>query len=123
MANEQLLLLDNHVEWLSQKFDDLVKSKNVFVEALDKPAAKLVLNYLNRLASPHIPDSYKPDVQEALTAAFDAQYGDAVGDAIDVLDAIVDEAGKLTPTAKEIITSLLALVKAALQELLTKKPV
>jgi hypothetical protein len=119
--NELLLLLDEHIEFAAQEVDDLVKSKNPLIEALDKPAAKLVLNYLNKVASPHVPDEYKPKIQEALNDVVAASYADAVEDAIDVVEEIILDLESLKPGVKEIVIALLSMVSAALKSLLEKK--
>lgn len=118
-----LLLLDSHVDFVAQKVDDLIKSKNAIIEALDKPAAKLVVNYLNRAASPHVPEEYHAKIQEALTDVVNAEYDDAVEDALFVVNEVIQDIEALKPGVKEIIAALLSMVSAALVSLLDKEEV
>lgn len=122
MANEMLLLLDNHIEFAAKQIDDrVIKSNNVFIEALDGPVAKFVLVQLNKFASPYVADELKPNIHEALDAVVLGEYPEAVSNAIELLEQLVQEADKLSPMVKEVTVALLELVKAALLSLMENK--
>lgn len=122
MANTELLLLEAHIEWAANEIDEFViKSDSAFVEAIDGPAARLVLGQLNKYVSPYVADQFKPAIHEALDAVVAAQYPEAVSDALNLVEDIIMNAQNISPVAKEVVTAFLELVKAALLSLLEKQ--
>ena len=122
MANTELLLLDAHIEWAANEIDEFViKSDNAFVEAIDGPAAKLVLGQLNKYVSPYVADEFKPQIHVALDKVVAAEYPEAISEALTLINDIVEASQNVSPVAKEIVTAVLELIKAALMSLLQKQ--
>jgi len=118
--NTKLLFLKEHINWGAEKVDDFLKFKNVILEAVDRPAAKFTFRQLNKVVSPYIPDEYKPQIQGALTSVINKEYPDAVKDAIDLINELIEDIEKLPDVIKELAKGLLEIIKAAIVSMIEK---
>ena len=127
--NELLLFKDEHIDWAANKFGDAIDWKELLknkvlgtaAEAVEVPAAKLVLKGLNAKVSPFIPDEYKDEIWEVLDDVVDddGDYTNAVNAALDILDEVLDNV-ELNPTVKTILEALIALLRVGVVSLLEK---
>ena len=114
---ETKLLLKSHVNWAADRVDDIIDSKNIIVEAVDRPAAKIIINLLNDKVSPLIPDEIKLELHESLDAVVAEDYDTAADEAFDVVEQLVEITG-LSESVKQILIALISLIKAALLTLI-----
>ena len=119
--NKLLLLLDSHIDFASEKLDALKDFKNIVWETLDGHLIKMGLKQLNKAVSPYVPDEYKPDIHEALTAIVNEDYGEAAENGIEVLELALENMKKLPPVVKEIASGLLEIIKATVVALIEDK--
>lgn len=115
------LLRPQDIKWGSAKLDGLKDFKNVFVEAADGPFAHILLSYGSKLASPHIADEFKDDIYAVLDQVEENDSSEAVQKAIDLVDALVQSLVHLSPGVKEIVSSVLSMLKGILLTLLPPK--
>ena len=118
--NTLLLLTPDQVDWVAEKVDQVIKADGI-VEALDKPAAKLFIGLANKYVSLYVPDEYKDEIQAVLTDVMEANYPEAITDAAQAIEAIIQNIEKIKPGVKEIIISLLNLIAAALATMVVKE--
>ena len=127
MSNEILLLNENHVKWLADKFDEafefdkMLKNKFVgkIIEGVDNKAAQITLNFGNKRCSQYIPDEYKDELHLALNDVMDGDndYTVAVENVIKVIDELKDKLN-VSDFVKALIDSTLELIKAGVLVLL-----
>jgi hypothetical protein len=119
--NVMPLLRPQDIKWGAQKLDALKEFKNVFVEAADGPFAHILLSYGNKLASPHIPDEFKDEIYAVLDEVEESDNSEAIQKAIDLVDALVQSLVHLAPGVKEIVSSVLEMLKGILLTLMPAK--
>ncbi len=96
-ANTLMLFTDAHISWAAKKgddalpFDEWIKNKLIggAVELGDGPAIKLILNGVNKLASPKVPDTLKDNLHIALDDCIDGDHNYL--EAIDQIDQVGKE--------------------------------
>lgn len=69
-------------------------SKNAFVAAAiemgDAPAARIIINYIDKLGDKYIPDELDPKINEACTLAIAGNYVLAAQKVGEILDSVID---------------------------------
>mgnify|MGYP001769798526 CR=1 FL=1 len=118
--NTMLLLTEKHISWGAEKIDELIKG-NIFVETADGIMAKFGLIQLNKLASPYIPDEYKPAIQIVLDDVIEENYPEALEDASEELTRIIEKFENIKPIYKEIATGLINIIQGVVIYLIEKK--
>ena len=121
--NTILLITDEQIDWLAKFADDAMPIDEwvkrpilgKILEAGDGPIIRAVLNGVNNLASPHIPDGLKDNFQVALDDVIDGDkdYSEAI-DQIDVIGGEILDMTQLSAKVKGAIKTALGIVEIVL---------
>lgn len=129
--NVLLCFTDEDEKWISQKADDAFDFKEIFSdkpllgaisEKADGPVSHLAIHYVNKVASPFIPDEYKDEIQGAMADIRDGDkdYTLASENMFSILEQVENKALSEKPKVREAVKLFTSFAKIAVNSWLEK---